>query len=189
MKKNKTNELPRGRLPFEIKLYQDASPKNQNTSKQKRNASGRDSRNTSRQNQNASGQNPQNTSKQNQNTSKQNQNASGRDSRNTSKQNQNASLNLDDLDFEIHHLGGGALAKAMFEKMGLTETIDKYCPPDPRMKLTHGQVIEILACNLLIQPTAMWKVEEWASLAGLKDAYGIDPGKLNDDRIATHFSH
>ena len=93
-------------------------------------------------------------------------------------------LRPEDIGVDIRHIGAVSLAKAMFENMGINDVIGKHCKPDLKNHLTHGQVIEMLAVNLLISPEAMYRVSDWAGKAGIKDAYGIEPEWLNDDRIS-----
>lgn len=90
---------------------------------------------------------------------------------------------IDEIEMEAKVLGALPLAKAIFEGMELRDRVDRHAPPDPRNNLTHGQVIEMLACNLLLSPTAIYKVEDWAYFSGIEALYGIDPAFLNDDRI------
>lgn len=89
-----------------------------------------------------------------------------------------------DIEMEVQSLGALPLGRAIFEGMKLREIVDKHTSFDQRMKLSNGQVIEMLACNLLFSPTALYKVEEWACYNGISSIYGIEPEFLNDDRIA-----
>jgi hypothetical protein len=50
--------------------------------------------------------------------------------------------------------------------------------------ISHGEVIEALAANRLTAPAPMMRVQEWAAAMAVDEAYGIQPGLLNDDRIA-----
>lgn len=99
------------------------------------------------------------------------------------KDNGCANVSLDEIDMEVQNLGALPLAKAIFDGMKLRELVDRHLGSDSRQKLTHGQVITLLACNLLLSPTTLYKVVEWAWFSGISSIYGIDPETLNDDRL------
>ena len=58
------------------------------------------------------------------------------------------------------------------------------CPVRPVAWISHGEVIEALVANRLTAPAPMVRVQEWAAAMAVEEAYGIQPGLLNDDRIA-----
>jgi len=93
-------------------------------------------------------------------------------------------LTAADVGVEVRFVGGISLAKAMTEAMGIQRTVDLHCPPDGRNKISHGQAIEMLVVNVLTNPEALYHVEDWAKKAGIREACGIEPDYLNDDRLA-----
>jgi len=50
--------------------------------------------------------------------------------------------------------------------------------------ICHGEVIETLVANRLTAPAPLVRVQERATAMAVKEAYGIEPHLLNDDRIA-----
>ena len=94
-------------------------------------------------------------------------------------------ITADDIKADVRLVGGIALAKAMTDAMGIQRTVDRHCPPDGRNHISHGQAIEMLAVNVLTNPEALYHVEDWAKKAGIRDAYGIEPEYLNDDRLTS----
>ncbi len=50
--------------------------------------------------------------------------------------------------------------------------------------MTHGQVIEALVANRLTSPAPLVRVEDWARCWAVEEVFGIEPGLLNDDRLA-----
>ncbi|WP_406462157.1 hypothetical protein OH768_43635 [Streptomyces sp. NBC_01622] len=44
----------------------------------------------------------------------------------------------------------------------VAEIVDGRCPPDLRVDLTHGQVIEVLVANRLTAPAPLFRVADWA---------------------------
>jgi len=93
-------------------------------------------------------------------------------------------LTADDVGIEVRFVGGIALAKAMTEAMGIQRTVDLHCPPDGRNNISHGQAIEMPVINVLTNPEALHHVEDRAKKSGIREAYGIEPEYLNDDRLA-----
>jgi transposase len=98
-------------------------------------------------------------------------------------------LTADDVQAEIRYIGAISIVKSMLDAIEFGNVIERHCPEDERNLLGDSQVIEMLTINLLLSPQAMYKVEEWVKFAGVKDAYGIDPGWLNDDRISRALDH
>lgn len=63
--------------------------------------------------------------------------------------------------------------------------MDKYSPMERERNLTHGVIIEVLVINRLASPRPLYQIEEWARNSDIGQIYQIDPGCLNDDRIAS----
>ena len=72
------------------------------------------------------------------------------------------------------------------QKLRIRDIVDSFCPMERHnpQGLTHGEVFESLVYNRLSSPRPMYKVEKWAAENSFNALFGIDPGKLNDDRIA-----
>jgi len=71
-------------------------------------------------------------------------------------------------------------------KLGVKEIVDRFCPVERENpeNLTHGEVFEALIYNRLSSPCPLYRVREWALGHSYDALFGIDPMKLNDDRIA-----
>jgi transposase len=61
--------------------------------------------------------------------------------------------------------------------------VDAACPVRDTAELTHGQVIEVLVANRLTSPAPLVHVQDWARTWAVGEAFGVEPGLLNDDRI------
>lgn len=64
--------------------------------------------------------------------------------------------------------------------------VDHFCPMARKIEggLTHGEVFEVLVCNRLTSPAPLYRIGDWAAHYAFDAMLGIDPLKLNDDRIA-----
>ncbi|MBB5155134.1 IS1634 family transposase [Saccharopolyspora phatthalungensis] len=69
-------------------------------------------------------------------------------------------------------------------RLDLAGIIDRACPVRDVAILSHGQVIEALVANRLTSPTPLLRVTDWARAWAVEEVLGIDPARLNDDRIA-----
>ncbi len=82
-------------------------------------------------------------------------------------------------------LGSIVLVKPITDRLGVGEIIDRYVPMERERVdgLSRGQVIEALVANRLSAPRPLYRVEEWAGEYAVGEVYGVEPGRLNDDRV------
>ncbi|GAA2212101.1 IS1634 family transposase [Nonomuraea monospora] len=81
-------------------------------------------------------------------------------------------------------LGALPVIAEFCRRLDIAGVVDRACPVRSDAYLTHGQVIEALVANRLTSPAPLWKVEDWARDWAVEEVFGVDPGALNDDRIA-----
>jgi hypothetical protein len=81
-------------------------------------------------------------------------------------------------------LGALPVVAEFGRRLRIAEIVDELCPVRQVAWISHGEVIEALVANRLTAPAPMVRVEEWAAAMAVDEAYGIQPGLLNDDRIA-----
>ncbi len=82
-----------------------------------------------------------------------------------------------------YQIGGLHLVLSYAERLGLAETVNRYCPRQG--SLSEGTVITVLVINRLLAPCALSGVAEWVARTGLHFLLGItDPAELNYDRLA-----
>jgi len=93
-------------------------------------------------------------------------------------------ISKDKIKFFSRSIGSLVLLKPILERMKIAEIIDRICPADKQQILSHGKTVEMLVGNRLLSPQPLYRVEEWAKNAGIKEVWGIDSSLLNDDRIA-----
>ncbi|MGJ6964411.1 IS1634 family transposase [Streptosporangium sp. G11] len=93
-------------------------------------------------------------------------------------------------------LGALPVVAGFCSRLRIRELVDAACPVRDVAELTHGQVIDVLVANRLTSPAPLVHVREWAHAWAVGEAFGVEPGLLNDDRIgraldaiAPHLDH
>jgi transposase len=76
-------------------------------------------------------------------------------------------------------IGALPVIHAYFDKLDLAATIDRIVPWEGQVPL--GTLCEILIANRLLNPEPLYRLGEWAELAGLTDYYQVSVAQLNDD--------
>lgn len=69
--------------------------------------------------------------------------------------------------------------------IGLSETVETFCPMKPGKHLRNGPVTEFTVLSILQEPRRppLYKMNQWAEQYGLELLYGHGPASFNDDRI------
>ena len=81
-----------------------------------------------------------------------------------------------------YQIGGINLLLNYVERVGLVESVNRYCTRDGG--ISDGTVITVLIINRLLSPCALKNIVKWVNDTGLHFLLGIaDPGKLNYDRL------
>jgi hypothetical protein len=81
-------------------------------------------------------------------------------------------------------LGALPVVAGFCRRLDIAGIIDRAAPVRAIAHATHGQVIEALIANRLSSPTPMVHAAAWARQFAVEQVFGLDPGVLNDDRIA-----
>jgi len=84
----------------------------------------------------------------------------------------------------VRMLGSLPLITDFARRLQILETIEKECPSRGNAHLTHAQVALTILANRLTQPKAMYHLLAWARKWAVRETFGVDPNRLNDDRIA-----
>jgi transposase len=82
---------------------------------------------------------------------------------------------------EATSCGRLALWLGMLRKMGIRQVIDRLLPTEA--EISHGAVVEAVVLNRLLAPRPLYRIDEWARDCDLGTLIGIDPTRLNDDRV------
>ncbi len=82
-------------------------------------------------------------------------------------------------------LGSLYLTRPLLERMQIKAIIDKIIPErkENGQIVTTGEASEILVANRLHHPRPLCDIEEWAEVCGIEELYGLNPERLNDDRL------
>ena len=83
--------------------------------------------------------------------------------------------------FETRTVGGLPVVQAFLEALEVAKLVDELIPWEGDVPL--GTLVEILICNRLLAPKALFRVGEWAEQASLTEYYGVTAEQLNDDRL------
>ena len=81
-------------------------------------------------------------------------------------------------------LGALPVVSEFARRLDLAGIVDEVCPGGASAHVTHGQVIEAMVANRLTSPAPLVRVEDWARCWAVEEVFGIEPGLLNDDRLA-----
>jgi transposase len=83
---------------------------------------------------------------------------------------------------EAIHLGASPLLLKVIERLGIEELINEQCPSG-QQKVRNGQAALAIVLSRLLNPKAMYKIEEWLSESGLAALLGGGAEKFNDDLL------
>jgi transposase len=83
--------------------------------------------------------------------------------------------------FDTEVIGSLPILVAYLDRLQLAEIVNKTVPWKGDIPL--GTVVEVLILNRLLNPTAMYRMDEWAQSSGVAAYYGLKPNDLNDDLL------
>ncbi len=83
--------------------------------------------------------------------------------------------------FDTQIVGSLPVIANYMERLGLAEHVNELVPWEGEVPL--GTLVEVLVINRLLQPKALFRLDQWAQTAALTDYFGLEAGQLNDDRL------
>jgi transposase len=83
--------------------------------------------------------------------------------------------------FDTRIVGALPVVVDFLDKLQLAKHIDDAVPWEGDVPL--GTLVEVMICNRLLQPKALFRLDQWAQTAAVTDYFGLQPGQLNDDRL------
>src|SRR5262245_36556508 len=83
--------------------------------------------------------------------------------------------------FDTRIVGALTVVTDYLDKLNLATHIDESVPWEGDVPL--GTLVEVMICNRLLQPKALFRLDQWAQTAAVTDYFGLEPGQLNDDRL------
>jgi transposase len=83
----------------------------------------------------------------------------------------------------VRMLGSLPLMAHFARRLQIQQTIERECPSRSNAHLTHAQVALTIVANRLTQPKAMYHLLTWARKWAVRETFGLEVERLNDDRI------
>ena len=83
--------------------------------------------------------------------------------------------------FDTQIVGALPVITDYLERLQLSDHIDELVPWEGEVSL--GTLVEVLVINRLLNPKAMFRVDDWAQKAAVADYFELEAGQLNDDRL------
>ena len=80
------------------------------------------------------------------------------------------------------HLGASPLLLKVVERLGIDELINECCPSGQR-KVSNGKAALVIVLSRLLNPKAMYKIEDWLRESGLETLLGLGAEKFYDDLL------
>jgi transposase len=67
------------------------------------------------------------------------------------------------------------------DRLKIADHVNELVPWEGEVPL--GTLVEVMICNRLLNPKAMFRIDDWAQGAAVSEYFGLDAGQLNDDRL------
>ncbi len=83
--------------------------------------------------------------------------------------------------FDTQNVGSLPVIAEYLDRLKIADHVNELVPWEGDVPL--GTLIEVLICNRLLNPKAMFRIDDWARGAAVSDYFGLDAGQLNDDRL------
>jgi len=83
--------------------------------------------------------------------------------------------------FDTRIVGALPVVTDYLDRLDLAAHINECVPWEGEVPL--GTLVEVMICNRLLQPKALFRLDQWAQTAAVTDYFNLEPGQLNDDRL------
>lgn len=83
----------------------------------------------------------------------------------------------------MRQVGALPVVASICERLGVVGAVDEACPIRSVADYSHGQVVLAMVANRLTHPRPLSNFVDWADRFAVFETIGIEPGKLNDDRL------
>ena len=83
--------------------------------------------------------------------------------------------------FDTQVIGSLPVLVDYLDRLKLAEIVNQTVPWEGDVPL--GTLVEVLVLNRLLNPKAMFRIDDWAQTSGVAAYYGLEPNQLNDDRL------
>lgn len=75
------------------------------------------------------------------------------------------------------HLGASPLLLEVIERLGIEALINQHCPTG-RRKVSCGKAALVIVLSRLLNPKALYKIEDWLRESGLETLLGVWGGEI-----------
>jgi len=83
--------------------------------------------------------------------------------------------------FDTQIVGSLPVITEYLDRLGIADAVNSAVPWEGDVPL--GTLVEVMVCNRLLNPKALFRVDDWAQTAAVADYFELEPGQLNDDRL------
>jgi len=83
--------------------------------------------------------------------------------------------------FDTQIVGSLPVITEYLDGLGLAEAVNASVPWQGDVPL--GTLVEVMVCNRLLNPKALFRVDDWAQTAAVAEYFELELGQLNDDRL------
>jgi len=83
--------------------------------------------------------------------------------------------------FDTQNVGSLPVIAEYLDRLKIADHVNDLVPWDGEVPL--GTLIEAMICNRLLNPKAMFRIDDWAQGAAVSEYLGLEAGQLNDDRL------
>lgn len=83
--------------------------------------------------------------------------------------------------FDTQVIGSLPVLVEYLDRLKLAEVVNQTVPWEGDVPL--GTLVEVLVLNRLLNPKALFRIDDWARASGVAAYYGLEPNELNDDRL------
>lgn len=92
-------------------------------------------------------------------------------------------MELSYRDLVVRQVGALPVVASICERLGVVEAVDRFCAIRSVADYTHGQVVLAMVANRMTDPAPLSNFVDWGDRFAVIDTIGIEPAKLNDDRL------
>jgi transposase len=83
--------------------------------------------------------------------------------------------------FDTQNVGSLPVIAKYLDRLKIADHVNELVPWEGEVPL--GTLVEVMICNRLLNPKAMFRIDDWAQGAAVSEYFGLDAGQLNDDRL------
>lgn len=83
--------------------------------------------------------------------------------------------------FDTQNVGSLPVVAEYLDRLKIADHVNDLVPWEGEVPL--GTLVEVMICNRLLNPKAMFRIDDWAQGAAVTEYFGLEAGQLNDDRL------